>query len=136
MDIRKINERISVSSQIGVDDVASLAALGFRTVINNRPDGESPDQPAEADIAAAAAEAGLEFLSLPVVSGMVSPAQLDAFRSAYDAADGPILAYCRSGMRSTCVWAIAMSPELGVDEAVDMAASAGYDLSGLRPILG
>ena len=129
---RTVTDDLSVAPQISVADVADAAAQGFRTIICNRPDGEEPDQPAVAEIAAAANAAGLDFVHIPV-RGAPGPAEVEAMRQAVDAAEGAVLAYCRSGTRSITTWSIgqAMSGARPRGELVDLARAAGYDLSGV-----
>jgi uncharacterized protein (TIGR01244 family) len=120
---------IFVSGQIAPDDVAAAANAGIRTIINNRPDGEEPGQPADAEIEAAAKAAGLGYRHIPV-SGGFSEAQVAAMADALD--EGPALAFCRSGTRSTCLWALARARQGRPAESIlEAAAAAGYDL---RPI--
>src|ERR1700761_6506648 len=104
-EFRKVTDTFSVAPQIALDDVARAAAQGFKLIINNRPDGEAPDQPASAQVEAAARAAGLDYLYIPV-SGGPTPAQVEAERVALAAADGPVLAFCRSGTRSIVTWSI------------------------------
>lgn len=93
---------VSVAPQLDPAAMAAAAAAGFRSVVNNRPDGEGgPDQPLNASIAAAAAAAGLEYRYLPVAGGYQSPEEIAQFRALLDALPRPILAFCRSGARST-----------------------------------
>src|SRR4051812_103648 len=99
--MKQLNPGILVSGQIAPEDVAALAASGVRTIINNRPDGEEPGQPTSAEIEAAATAAGLSYRHIPVVGGF-SEAQVEAMADALDA--GPVLAFCRSGTRSTYLW--------------------------------
>ena len=129
---RTVTDDLSVAPQISVADVADAAAQGFRTIICNRPDGEEPDQPAVAEIAAAANAAGLDLVNIPV-RGAPGPAEVEAMRQAVDAAEGAVLAYCRSGPRSITTWSIgqAMSGARPRGELVDLARAAGYDLSGV-----
>jgi uncharacterized protein (TIGR01244 family) len=136
MQIRRIDDRISVSPQITVDDVATLKAQGFTTIVNNRPDGEEAGQPGGDTIAEAAAAAGLAYHAIPITHAGFSHLQLDAMTDVLADADGPILAYCRSGTRSCNLWALA-SAKGGRDPAELVAAggTAGYDLSGIRPTL-
>jgi len=133
-----ITPGFSVSAQLTVDDVAAAAAAGFRTILNNRPDGEVPDQAAGATIAAAAKAAGLAYREIPATSpiGPANPA-VDATVEALSTAEEPIVAYCRSGTRSTTLWALAQakSGAAAPDAILKLAASGGYDLSGLRPAL-
>lgn len=135
MDIRKIDEAISVTPQILPDDVAQLAALGFRSIIANRPDGEDGGQPTQAQIAQAAADAGLEFRAIPVVPGGLTPELVEEFGAAMAAMPGPVLAYCRSGTRSATIWALSQSGLQTRDEILTAAARAGYDLRGIAGAL-
>ncbi|HAI58801.1 MAG TPA: TIGR01244 family phosphatase [Xanthomonadaceae bacterium] len=131
----KIDARLSVAAQISVSDVADFAAAGFTLLINNRPDGEVEGQPEAAVIAAEARRCGLEFVDLPVVGGAISEADVDAFDAALARAPGPVLAYCRSGTRSTMLWALAEVRRRPVDAVLADCQRAGYDLDALRPRL-
>jgi uncharacterized protein (TIGR01244 family) len=134
-DIRRIDDTISVSPQIQPEDVALIAAQGFRAIVNNRPDGEEPGQPAGDTIRAAAVAAGLAYSAIPVSGGFSHP-QIDAMAEALAQANGPVLAFCRSGTRSSNLWALATAKAGGEPDAlIGKAAGAGYDLSGLRPVL-
>ncbi|MEP9401333.1 TIGR01244 family sulfur transferase [Sphingomonas sp. VNH70] len=136
MDIRRIDDRISVSPQITADDMGLLKAQGFTTIVNNRPDGEEAGQPGGDAIAEAAAAAGLAYHAIPITHAGFSHPQLDAMAAVLADADGPILAYCRSGTRSCNLWALASAKQGGDPaELADKAAGAGYDLSGMRPTL-
>jgi uncharacterized protein (TIGR01244 family) len=121
--IRHINESISVAPQIAVEHVADIAAAGFKTIVNNRPDDEDAGQPS-GDAIRAVTHAGF------------SHPQIDAMTQALTEAKGPVLAYCRSGTRSCNLWALAAAkagrnPNLLLAQAED----AGYDLRGIRPML-
>ena len=134
---RTIDTHFLAAPQISVDDVAVAAAQGVTLIVNNRPDGEEPSAPQGADIAAAAAAHGIAYVSIPVTHAGFSHPQIDALVAALEQADGgTILAYCRSGTRSTNLWALARA-RLGddVDGLCAKAAAQGYDLSGLRPTL-
>lgn len=134
-DIRQINENISVAPQISPGDVAEIAARGFRTLMNNRPDGESPGQPPSSEIAMQAQAHGLNYIYLPVISGQVTPQNIEDFGKVLKEAKGPILAYCRTGTRCTNLWALAEAGGCATEELIRQAAAAGYDLSGLSPVL-
>lgn len=136
MDIRKIDDSISVAPQIEVQDLAELARLGFQSVISNRPDGEAMDQPGQQVMADAARAAGLEFRYLPLAPGQLTPQLIEDFGSAIDAMPGPVLAYCRSGTRSATLWALSQSGNRPPEEILGMAADAGYDLGGIAGALG
>ena len=131
---RKVTEDFSVSPQIGPEDLAAAKAQGFVLVINNRPDGEAPDQPTSETMRARAEAAGLAYVSLPIV-GRPTAEQARAVRDAAAEASGPVLAYCRSGTRSITAWSLgqALAGDRAPGELVRLAAGAGYDLS---PLLG
>ena len=135
-DIRRIDDHISVAPQITPWDVSEIARAGFVAIVNNRPDDEEPGQPEGAEIRAAAEAAGLAYTEIPVPQAGFSHPQVAAMGAALDAAGGPVLAYCRSGTRSCNLWALA-SAKAGGDPAtlVGKGAGAGYDLSGIRPLL-
>ena len=129
---RQLDDAITVAGQIQPSDVAEAAAAGYRLVINNRPEGEEPGQPAAADIEAAAKAAGMAYVAIPVDHSGMRRNQVDAMKQALEGADGPALAFCRSGTRSTFLWALARA-DLG-DAPADLAAKAGaqgYDVSPL-----
>jgi len=135
-DIRTLNDSVSVAPQIAPEDMAAIRAAGFVAIVNNRPDGEDAGQPSGEAIRAAAEAEGLRYVAIPVTHAGFSHPQIDAMTAALVAADGPVLAYCRSGTRSCNLWALAAAkagrnPEL----LVRQAEAAGYDLSGLRPTL-
>ena len=131
-DIRKVTDSFSVAPQIAIGDIAEAARLGFRLVINNRPDGEDPSQPTSAQMAEAAKAAGLDYVHAPVV-GRPSPEATEAVAAAVANADGPVLAFCRSGTRSINTWAIgqAASGARGKAELVKLGQAAGYDLNAV-----
>lgn len=104
MDIKPLTEEVAVSPQITADDMPALAQAGFRSIICNRPDGEAADQPAFAEIERAARAAGLDAAYVPVQPGTMSDETLAAFDAALARLPRPVLAYCRSGARSTALW--------------------------------
>jgi len=130
MELKKINDRVSVSPQILVEDIPAIQQAGFKTIINNRPDGEAPDQPASAVVKAAAEAAGLKFFEIPMGREGVSPQMIAQTQAALEG-DEPVLAYCRSGTRSTTLWALSQAGKLGAQDIIDAAANAGYDISHL-----
>jgi len=131
LDVKRINDHVSVSPQISPDDFPALKALGFTAVINNRPDGESPDQPSSAVMQAAAETAGLSYHFIPLGRDGVSPQMVDAETEALEGSAGPVLAFCRSGTRSTTLWALSQAGKVPAQEIVTAAAHAGYDMSHL-----
>ena len=131
---RSLTSDIIVSPQIGVDAVAEAKDLGVALIINNRPEGESEDQIPGAAIEAAARAAGLDYVAIPITHSGFSEPQVNAMAEALAGAKGKVLAYCRSGTRSTLLWALAESAQGGDPDALtNMAAKAGYDVSPVRP---
>jgi uncharacterized protein (TIGR01244 family) len=125
-----------VSPQIATDDLEAAKALGVTLVVNNRPDGEEVGQPEGREIEAAAAALGLTYVSIPVGPMGVSPPMLDAFDAAVAETKGGVLAYCRSGTRSTIVRALSEARKgRAPDAIIGEAAEAGYNIAGQRRAL-
>lgn len=132
---RQLDDRTLVAGQLQPEDIAAAAAEGVAMIVNNRPDGEEPGQPASAAIEAAAREAGLGYRHIPVAGGFSQP-QVEAMAEAIDACDGALLAFCRSGTRSTYLWALARAQAGdGAEEIEGKASQAGYDLAPIRGFL-
>lgn len=136
MDLRRINDHVSVAPQIRPEDVPALKAAGFTTIVNNRPDGEAPGQPSGAEIRAAAEDAGLVYREIPLGREGVTTGMVEATRTALDESAGPVLCYCRSGTRSTTLWALSQAGRLPAGEIIAAAGNAGYDVSHLAGHLG
>lgn len=134
-NMRRLTPFLSVSPQISEADIGTLAARGYRSVINNRPDNEGDGQPSSAVLEAAAKRLGLGYRHIPVVSGKVTDEDVAAFHTAMAELRGPVLAFCRTGTRSTTLWALTEAPRLDPSVIVGVAADAGYDLNPLRPRL-
>lgn len=134
-DIRSVTDDFAVAPQIGPEDVESIAAAGFKTIIANRPDGEGGvTQPRMGPIRAKADALGLTFVALPF-SGAPTPEIVERTASILAEAPTPILAYCRTGTRSITAWALVHGGQGTAEEIIDAAAGAGYDLSSLRTLL-
>ena len=131
--MKTLTPDISVTGQITPDTIAAAHAAGFRTVINNRPDGEESGQPSSAVLAAAAKTAGVEYHHIPVVPGQFSDGQIDAFAAVMRDCDKPVLAFCKSGMRAASLWALSQAGRLTAAEVVRQAGTCGYDLKPLAP---
>jgi len=135
MNMKKLSPRIYVSGQITTTDIGVASAQGIKTIINNRPDNEAPGQPKSADLAAAAAELGLEFIDVPVDSGGITVENIDQFDRANRDLQAPALIFCRSGTRSTTLWALNEAKTQDVDNILATTSAAGYDLSPMRATL-
>lgn len=133
---RQLSDRVFASPQIGLAEVAEAARMGVGLIINNRPEGESDDQVPGEEIASAARAAGLDYVAIPVTHAGFSEGQMKAMVAALASTEKPILAYCRSGTRSTLLWALAeASNGKRPDDLAKAAAEAGYDLASIRPLL-
>jgi uncharacterized protein (TIGR01244 family) len=131
----RLTPAISVSPQISLEDCAAARDQGFVAIICNRPDDEDAGQPNAASVAAAAAAAGLRFTHIPVDASGIDTSHVTAMVAAL-AEGGPVLAYCRSGTRSTNLWALAEASRGGDPDAiVAAAAGGGYNVSGMLPML-
>ena len=134
---RKIDDKTYASPQIELADVAEASALGIGMIINNRPEDESADQTPGAEIEAASKAAGIAYIAIPVTHAGFSMPQVEAMEAALAAAgDKPVLAYCRSGTRSTLLWALAQARMgMSTDAIAASAAGAGYDVGPIMPQL-
>ena len=131
MELKRINDDVSVSQQISPNDMPAIKAAGFVPGITNRPDGESPDQPSSETMKAAAEAAGLAYHFIPLGRDGVSSQMVEETEAALEGSAGPVLAFCRSGTRSTTLWALSQAGKLPAQEIVSQAAHAGYDMSHL-----
>jgi uncharacterized protein (TIGR01244 family) len=136
LHLRRIDDAIAVAPQIDPADLETAREAGYVAIVNNRPDAEEPGQPSGDAIRAAAEAAGLRYTEIPVTHAGFSWPQVEAMATALAEAGGPVLAYCRSGTRSCNLWALAEAKNGGDPGAIAAAArNAGYDLTGLRPLL-
>jgi uncharacterized protein (TIGR01244 family) len=107
-----LSDAVAAAGQIVPGDIPAIAAHGFKTVINNRPDGEGgAAQPLSADLRHAAEAAGLRYFHLPVVSGQLTVEQVHDMARVLKAADGPVFAFCRSGARTEHLFRLATQPQ-------------------------
>lgn len=133
---RQLTPRVFASPQITLAEVEAAAAQGIGLIVNNRPEGESDDQVPGEDIAAACAARGIAYVAIPVTHAGFSQPQVQAMAAALAGTEAPVLAYCRSGTRSTLLWALAeASRGEDADELARLAGNAGYDLSPVRALM-
>ncbi|WP_439590304.1 TIGR01244 family sulfur transferase [Hydrogenophaga sp.] len=133
LNVVPLSVTLSVAGQIAPADLLEIARAGFKSVICNRPDGEGSRQFSSQDMEAAARQAGLTMAYLPVVSGQVTEDDGRAFGSLLKQLPTPVLAYCRSGMRSATLWALSQADRQAWPELVQRVARAGFNLSGVTP---
>ncbi len=135
-DFRQLSAQVWASPQITPAEVAEAKTLGFAAIINNRPDGEAPDQPSGEEIEGAARAAGLAYHAIPIDHSGFSEDQALEMADLLAQIDGPILAYCRSGTRSTLLWALAQASAGENPETLsESAQAAGYNLASIAPAL-
>ena len=136
MNIMKLNDDISVAGEFSAADVQAIADFGFKTIVCNRPDGESFGQTRFSDIEAAAKAAGIKAVYAPIHPSGLSMSDIRRFGTAMDDAEGPVLAYCRSGVRSTTMWALDQALRgADIDELQKTAGAAGFSLGGMAVVL-
>lgn len=138
MDIRKISDRFHATGQLTPEQIRQAAQDGYKAIVNNRPDGEGgPEQPTAAACRQAAEEAGLAYHHIPMTPDRLSMEMIEEFRRAVEDGPGPVLAHCKSGARSTALWALVQCCHHArdVDEVLAQAAAQGYDLAQMRPML-
>ncbi|AOL22210.1 TIGR01244 family protein [Erythrobacter litoralis] len=134
---RTLSETMLASPQIGPEDIAAAKEAGVTLIVNNRPDQEDPGAPQGDEIAAAASAAGIDYRAIPIGHSGFSEVHVAAMIEALEGADGKVLAYCRSGTRSTFLWALAQakSGAASPEEIAAAARDAGYDVSPIRPMI-
>jgi len=137
--ISLLKEDIGLSAQIGVDDIPEIAAKGYVTIIDFRPDGEASDQPSSKEIGTTAQAAQLHFFYIPVPHGDAVPADaINALSKAMATSPKPILLYCRSGRRAARTWSLAeavMPDGLEADAIKAAVKSAGHSVEDLVPAI-
>ena len=132
---RQLDDKVLVSGQIRPEEVAALAEQGITLLVNNRPDGEEPDQPLGMEIEEAASAAGIDYRSIPIIRG-IGPADAEAMQDAIKATKGKLLAFCRSGTRSSLAWALAKSDEGMAREEIERRLnSVGVDPTPIAHLL-
>lgn len=135
-EFRTLSDTVFAAGQIAPEDIARAEAQGVTLIVNNRPDGEAPGQPDGESIAAAARTAGIDYIAIPIDSSGFDEARIATMQAALDNAEGKVLAFCRTGTRSTLLWALAEARGGRDPAAIERAATAaGYDLGPIRPVM-
>ena len=130
-DYKRLSPNLAVAGQIQPGELEDIARQGFHTVINNRPDNEGDDQPSSETLEQAARAAGLAYYHLPVTPGEISDTDILGFAGLMQQSSGPVLAFCRTGNRSSSLWALSESTRTDPETLIATADQAGYDLSQL-----
>lgn len=136
MQFKQLEPGLFVAPQISAEDMPAIVAQGIKSIIGNRPDGEGgSEQPSLESVKAAADAAGLKFCAIPFTAGRQTLEDVDAFARALQELPAPVLAYCRTGSRSSQIWAMARAGKTPVAEILAQASAAGIDLAKLAPVL-
>ncbi len=135
MELKKIDARVSIAGQITPEELSDIATLGIKTVINNRPDGEARDQPPNEALQAAAAAANLNWYYLPVTMKSMSRQDAKSMHLILNEMPGPVLAFCRSGQRSSLLYLASLLRESSLDEVMELAKISGLHRVGLEDFL-
>ncbi|SHG06805.1 TIGR01244 family protein [Microbulbifer donghaiensis] len=131
MDIKRLDDQVTVSEQFSGAAMAQLAQSGVKVVVCNRPEGESEDQPTHAAMETAAEENGMEYVVIPFARGQMTLAHCQQFAELLARGD-KVHAFCRTGNRSCNLWAGARILD-GADKKalLGCARAAGFDVSGV-----
>jgi len=130
--MKQVSDKLFVSPQVTQTELVQAKAAGISAIINNRPEDEEPGQPSAASNAASAAELGLGYTHIPVAQGQYSLERVRAFQAAIAAAEGPVLAHCKTGTRSASLYAIdeVLVGRMTKDDVAALGQSIGLNLSG------
>ncbi|SFC19779.1 TIGR01244 family protein [Marinospirillum celere] len=126
--MRQLEADLRTSGQLSVDDIKALAAEGVKSLIFNRPDKEGEDQPETAELKKTAEELGMKWVHQPVISGQITDQQGAEFGKLYAEAPKPVVAFCRTGVRCGCLWALSQKDKKPGKALVEDMKKAGFDL--------
>lgn len=132
MKFAKINNELTVSDQISIEDLKEIHAQGYKTIFCNRPDHESEGQLDFSSIGKEAQNLGIKAIHQPVIGGQISDDDIAQFGCYFEVAQKPVFAYCRTGTRCSTLWALSHAKKLSIDEILTNTQNAGYDLSSLQ----
>jgi uncharacterized protein (TIGR01244 family) len=135
--LHSVTPTLSVAPQLSKSDVAQLAAQGYGTIINNRPDGEEPGQPSAAEMRAEAERQGLAYVHIPVTTPTITADAVAENARAIAQSGKPVVAHCRSGTRSYILWAVsqALAGKATPAALVAEGAAKGFDLSAVPALV-
>ena len=130
--MNRVTDKLSVRPQVTAGDIRMAKANGFAAIINNRPDDEEPGQPSAADNRAVAAAEGLGYTHIPVVPGQISETQILEFQDALSKTEGPVLAHCKTGIRSATLYVLGevLDGRMRKDDVAPLGTRLGLDLTG------
>lgn len=126
--MRQLEENLRTCGQLTAEQIRELAAQGVKTLIFNRPDQEEADQPSTLELQKLAESLGMQWVHQPVISGQVTDEQGVEFGRIYAAAAKPVVAFCRTGARCGCLWALSRKDQQPGQELVTQLQQAGFDM--------
>lgn len=126
--LRQLEADLRTAGQLSVQDIKALADEGVKTLIFNRPDQEGEDQPDTAELQKTAESLGMKWVHQPVISGQVTQEQGEEFGRIYTQAPKPVVAFCRTGARCGCLWALSQKSQKSGEELVASMKKAGFDM--------
>ena len=129
MNLITVTPDFKVAADLKPEEVNDLIACGVRSVISTLPDASADAIPASEAMRGSVEAASASFAHVPVVIGLITPEQIDDFANALAASDGPVVAYCHSGLRAMLLWALAKKDDLGLETVIDIADRAGFDIA-------
>ncbi len=131
--IKNVTDQFSVADQIELSDLSHIAELGFKAIVNNRPDAEEEGQLSDAVLAEATSKLGLAYLHIPI-AGMSLPdaAELIAYSRQMSELPSPVLAFCRSGNRAVRLWAAVNADKFAITDMIRDTAAVGYDIGDIE----
>lgn len=132
--MKQVTDKLWISGQPSDADLIAASEAGVRRIVNNRPEHEDPAQPDMAEAAVRAGDLHMELVHIPVVPGRVTLEAVRQFQRAVDGVDGPVLAHCKSGMRSLTLWVIGevLDGRLTASDIDAVGARLGINLAGAK----
>src|SRR5205085_4300909 len=118
---------LSAAGKLDRADIEALAASGVRTIINNRPDDEDPGQLPAGEARHLAEAHGMAYHHIPFTAATLTRADIDAFAATLRSAPQPVVLHCRSGTRSTLIWALTRLRE-GADPSALITEAARHGI--------
>lgn len=128
MDIHQLTHGLSVCPQLTPDNINELHQLGYQTIICNRPDGEQDDQPSSEQLKHESEKLGMTFIYQPIINGNIKLSDGEQFAAYVKSCHTPTLAYCRTGTRSTILWALSQHKQLSPEQIREQTSAAGYKI--------
>ncbi len=103
-----MTDDLTIYKQIHPSQCIKIAELGYRSVLNIRPDAEAIMQPNSCDLAVATKKANLIYHHLPFDDERLSMMTVEQFAAFYHAMPKPILMFCGTGARAKLLYQSAL----------------------------